>query len=108
MTWEWLLWALPYAGLLACPVMMLWMMRGQRESGGAGDGRSEAGGAEGSSPPFADTEQEIARLKARLNHLEARRERRPEAGWKMCPYYKETNRFPRVRRANPGKPQTKG
>lgn len=72
MTREWLLWALPYAALLACPVMMLWMMRG------GGMGRSEedrdpsAGGAEASGSPERDAE--IAELRSRLARLEAERE----------------------------------
>lgn len=74
MTWDWLLWALPFAALLACPVMMLWMMRGGG-SGGKDETTSPASGVEGSGPSASHTEKEIDEPRNRLADLEADRDR---------------------------------
>lgn len=63
MSLDWILAALPWLALLACPAMMFWMMRG-------GSGRSCHGDTD--APRDGDKKQEIRALKARLEELGSR------------------------------------
>lgn len=72
MTWEWILVALPWLAFLACPLMMLWCMRGM--SGKSCDKQKQTASAEDSQVAIAahgSRDEEIAMLKARLARLEA-------------------------------------
>ncbi len=72
MTWEWILIALPWLAVLACPLVMLWCMRGM--SGKSCDKQKQAAGTEGSPGAVAaqgSRDGEISMLKARLARLEA-------------------------------------
>ncbi|MGH7557525.1 MAG: DUF2933 domain-containing protein [Gemmatimonadota bacterium] len=80
MSWEWLFVALPFLVVLACPAIMLWMMRGmgrQDSSGRTDEDRSAgAGGSEASAISAATAE--IARLRTRLARLEEVQGPKPE------------------------------
>jgi hypothetical protein len=78
MSWEWLLGILPLLVLLACPVMMIWMMRG------GGMSRNENGKepASGGADEAGDPEAELAELRARLARLEVERTAEPEEAWR--------------------------
>lgn len=78
---EWFLALLPWLALLACPVVMFWMMRGMH--GGSCD-KAQASGAAGARHASAvdghpvaikseDISSEMAQLRERLARLEARR-----------------------------------
>ena len=76
MTFEWLLFLLPWLALLACPVLMFWMMRGMhggscgKEQATTGDG-TPATAATG--PRSEDVSTEITHLRQRLAQREAQR-----------------------------------
>ena len=76
MTFEWLLFLLPWLALLACPVLMFWMMRGMH---GGSCGKEQATGSDGTPGPAAgdprseDVNPEITQLKQRLARLEEQR-----------------------------------
>ncbi len=81
MTWEWILVALPWLALLACPLMMLWCMRGM--SGGACEKQKQTAGAKDSHIGIAahgSRDEEIAMLRARLARLEA--QQNEQEAWK--------------------------
>lgn len=59
MSGEWLIALLPFLLLAACPLVMIWMMRGM--GGYSADGEAKASEADGT---------EIARLRERLARLE--------------------------------------
>lgn len=60
---EWFLAFLPWLAIVACPVVMFWMMRGMH--GGACD-KAQA-------PARAVADSEVAQLRQRLARLEAQR-----------------------------------
>ena len=66
MSMQWLLAILPWLAILACPLFMLWMMRGMHGDDG-GNGKK---GAEGDLPA---AREEITELRARLARLEDER-----------------------------------
>ena len=72
---EWLLALLPWLALLACPLVMFWMMRGMR--GSCGKQHASGGiGTQGASTVDGhaiDADAEMAQLRARLARLEAHR-----------------------------------
>ena len=63
MTIEWFLAFLPWLAILACPLVMFWMMRGMH--GGACNNEQ--------APARADVNSEVAQLRQRLARLEAQR-----------------------------------
>lgn len=79
MTFEWLLFLLPWLALLACPVLMFWMMRGMhggscaKEQARTGDGTPVTNAAV---PRSEDVSTEITHLKQRLARLEGQRKAR--------------------------------
>ena len=76
---EWILVVLPWLALLACPVLMFWMMRGMH--GGtcgkehAPDGSAAARAPDAKSPDgrAANVNDELVQLRQRLAQLEAQR-----------------------------------
>lgn len=60
---EWFLAFLPWLAIVACPLVMFWMMRGMH--GGACD--------KGQAPARVDADSEVAQLRQRLARLEAQR-----------------------------------
>lgn len=76
MNFEWLLFLLPWLALLACPVLMFWMMRGMhggscgKETATTGDGTLATAAAD---PRSGDVSTEITQLKQRLARLEEQR-----------------------------------
>lgn len=72
----WLYTVVPWLAILACPLLMMWMMHGGM-SGARRDMEHTA--AEGSAPAHGradvSTEAEIEELRTRLAQLERRRER---------------------------------
>lgn len=63
MTIEWFLALLPWLAILACPLVMFWMMRGMH---GGGCDKEQA-------PARAHADSEVAQLRQRLARLEAQR-----------------------------------
>lgn len=80
MSWELALAVLPWLALLACPLMMLWMMRGMGGGKACLKPRAEleGGSADGHSRYPSSQADEIAALRAWLARLEA--EQREAAG----------------------------
>ena len=81
MNMEWLLALLPWLAILACPVVMFWMMRGMhggscgKEQAPAGAGAQGVAAADvhtGGAHPV-DVNVELAQLRERIAHLEAQR-----------------------------------
>ena len=76
MSFEWLLFLLPWLFLLACPVLMFWMMRGMH-GGSCGKEQATAGSgtpaAVARGPHPEDVNTEIAQLKQQLARLEEQR-----------------------------------
>lgn len=79
MNLEWIGSALPWLFILACPLVMLWCMRGM--SGKSCDEKATgAGGSELGVVASGGRDEEIALLRARLARLEAQHEK--QEPWK--------------------------
>ena len=81
MTWEWIVLALPWLFVLACPLAMFWMMRGMH-GGGSCDKKAvtdNQGMQAAAVPVRSGQEQEIQALKERLARLET--EKRGAGSW---------------------------
>lgn len=74
---EWIAAALPWLGVLACPVMMLWMMRSKSGMSCHGQTSRPQDGPAHEPQDAGRMEAEITELRARLADLEA--ERQPHA-----------------------------
>ena len=70
MTWELVLGVLPWLLLLACPLSMLFMMRGQGHSCSSKGSADEAQGA--AAAPARSEDDELRILRERLARLEAK------------------------------------
>ena len=81
MTWEWIVIALPWVFVLACPLAMFWMMRGMHGGGSCGKqaGTENEGTQMAAVPVRRSQEKEIQMLKERLARLEA--EKRGVGSW---------------------------
>ena len=80
MTWEWMVLALPWLFVLACPLAMYWMMRGMH-GGGSCDKKAATDheGMQAAAVPVRSSQEEIQVLKERLARLEA--QRRSAGSW---------------------------
>ncbi len=68
----WIYTFLPWLALLACPLLMFWMMRGMGHGGGCGSQRpTNSTHADAGADSRDETADVIAQLKARLARLEA-------------------------------------
>ena len=68
----WMYAILPWLAILACPLLMFWMMRGMGHGGGCGSHRPTTGMRTDAGAPAEDqATDEVAQLKARLARLEA-------------------------------------
>jgi hypothetical protein len=74
---------LPYLFLLACPIMMIFMMRGMR-GGGHGNGETGHDTQPGHDEP-GSPEKRIVALEREVDQLRALRGDRPEHRWARLP-----------------------